>query len=352
MPDTKLAVILAGAVAKGAFEAGALEVLVERLPADTQIVSLVGASSGALNATVLASGIHAGKAREMTRTLSTLWQSEGGLGHIFHPSPANLIARRGISDQKRLRALLEEHVTPARTKQRLALKFILSPLSGRQLSGSHHDATCGAGTTYEAALRFSNRDFETADGLRRVFDAAVASAAFPVLFAPADADQGGQLGPCIDGGVVNNTPIKYAVEAGDVATVVIIAPTVAVVQPNEFDDVHGFDLVGHVSDMLINERLHRDLLSACETNRQLDALDALVTSGTLGADQLGAVKVALGIEKRRVLKLVNIRPSSPLPGNAFSGFLHRAQRNEYLAIGRQRAGEVLDGLGWRGASVS
>jgi NTE family protein len=346
MPDPKLAVILAGAVAKGAFEAGALGVLVERLPAAATIVSVVGASSGALNATMLASGIHSGRARAMMQTLATLWQSEGGLGHIFHPNPADLLARRGISDQKQLRALLEEHIVPAQRQQRVALKFILAPLSGR----AHRDPTGEAGTTYEATLRFANRDFETKAGLAHVFDAAVASAAFPVLFAPAD--PGGGLGPCIDGGVVNNTPIKYAVEEDDVATVIIIAPTVADVRPGEFDDAHGFDLIGHVSDMLINERLHRDLLSAYETNRHLSALDALVTSGKLSAEQLEEVKIAMGISGQKLLTFVNIRPTSPLPGNAFSGFLHRAQRDQYLAVGRQRATEVLDALGWPAARVS
>jgi hypothetical protein len=55
---TEAALILAGAVAKGAFHAGAISVLAEREVAVTRIVAT---SDGALNAAVLAAGIATGR---------------------------------------------------------------------------------------------------------------------------------------------------------------------------------------------------------------------------------------------------------------------------------------------------
>src|SRR5215468_7254604 len=52
--STPIAVVLAGAVAKGAFEAGAIRALAD---ADVQVLRVIGASSGALNGTVLAASV-------------------------------------------------------------------------------------------------------------------------------------------------------------------------------------------------------------------------------------------------------------------------------------------------------
>src|SRR4051812_44751881 len=62
------AVILAGAVAKGAFEAGALEVLAPHAEA-LRITRLVGASAGSLNASVFAVGLRARAEREVAKKL-------------------------------------------------------------------------------------------------------------------------------------------------------------------------------------------------------------------------------------------------------------------------------------------
>jgi NTE family protein len=336
----QLAVILAGAVAKGAFEAGVLEVLTEQLPADVKICRVVGASSGALNATLLASGVHAGKLREVTAALAKLWREEGGILNAFHLNLGDVVHLRGLSDQARLRALLQEHIQPIAGGQPIELKIVLAPLSGAAPSGG---TSSSFGTTYEAVLSFSQRDFESQAALNAVFDAAVASAAFPVLFAPARA---GTLGPCIDGGVVNNTPIKYAVEQSAVDTVVIIAPTVAEVAPGEFDPVTGGDLLGHVSDMLINERLHRDLKTASQVNDALTSLDALVSGGQLSIAQLVSVKQALGWSQSKQLRIIPIRPLAPLPGNSFSAFGSRPLRAQYVELGQARAHSVLDGMVW------
>src|SRR6185312_8365862 len=62
-------------------------------------------------------------------------------------------------------------------------------------------------TRYSELLSFPGEDFDTPAALERIFVAATASAALPVLFAPVDLPG---VGLCSDGGLVNNTPILAA----------------------------------------------------------------------------------------------------------------------------------------------
>jgi hypothetical protein len=59
-----------------------------------------------------------------------------------------------------------------------------------------------SGTTFEEVVAFSAETFDTRQGRANVARAALASAAFPVLYEPVEVRG---VGPCVDGGVVNNT---------------------------------------------------------------------------------------------------------------------------------------------------
>jgi len=329
MPGTKIAVILAGAVAKGAFEAGALDVLARR---DVRIVRIVGASSGSLNATLLASGICAGEAPEAASKLVQLWEDEATLTHVFDVNARDLLQLRGISDQDKLLRLLSSNVKPCPAPHAVGLRLVAAALNGA--AGTIGSAPA---TTYEHVFKFDERDFENDEGLARVFRAAAASASFPGAFAPFDPGDG--AGPCVDGGTVNNTPVKYALEGGGIDAIVVIAPTVQVAKA--VPDLRGPNLAGHLADMLINERLYRDLHEAEDVNRALRNLAEL----RLPQATLEQVKAALGWTNRKPLDIVSIRPLEPLPGNAFSGFANQAARKQYIAIGRDRAIAVL-GTRW------
>src|SRR4051812_31969664 len=105
-----IAVVLAGAVAKGAFEAGVIRALVR---ADVKIVRIVAASSGALNGTVLASSV---RNRDLVRgaeALVALWRDHAEWSEVFHASIRDVLKRDGVSDQKRLLALLRDHIRPS-----------------------------------------------------------------------------------------------------------------------------------------------------------------------------------------------------------------------------------------------
>src|SRR5262249_11302790 len=118
-----------------------------------------------------------------------------------------------------------------------------------------------AATTFESMRDFTTDDFASAAGLERVFTAAVASAALPLVFAPVEIDG---VGPCVDGGAVNNTPMKWALDGpiGDAIDAVVVVST-AVEQRTAAPDLAGLSLLaGHLANMLVEERLYRDLREA------------------------------------------------------------------------------------------
>jgi NTE family protein len=334
-----IAVVLAGAVAKGAFEAGVIQALART---DVKIARIVGASSGALNGTVLASAVRARNLVAGAEVLAGLWRDRAEWHEVFHASLRDIVKLDGLSDQQRLLGLLRDHVPPSQPAEPdpVNLRLIVAALHGYPGEIGERPAT-----TFEAICDFHGDDFGSRAGLDRVFSAAVASAAFPVMFAPVEVPG---VGPCVDGGLVNNTPMKWALDGKigtEIDAIVVISTSVEhrTVPPGE---LKALSLVGHLADMLIEERLYRDLREAEQTNASLGRLDQLVRQGALGAAQLDAVKDAIGWSKRRVVDIIPIRPTRELPGNAFAGFLNDEYRREYLDAGYLRALEVLGGRGW------
>src|SRR5207248_7311569 len=83
----KTAIILAGGVAKGGFEAGALEILSER---GIPVSHIVAASAGALNGVAYAAGVRAGRENEAAQRLTSLWINNGDWAHAFDFRPGDL----------------------------------------------------------------------------------------------------------------------------------------------------------------------------------------------------------------------------------------------------------------------
>lgn len=348
MTQKTIAVVLAGAVARGAFEAGVIRALAE---ADVRIVRIVAASSGALNGTLLASAVRNGNVQSAADALHALWLDHASWTEVFHAKLGDLVHGIGVSDQTKLLKLLRDHVVPSQPANPapISLRIMVAPLRGT--AGQIADQPA---TTYEAFQEFSSDDFATAARLEPMFAAATASAAFPVVFSPVELPG---LGPCIDGGTVNNTPIAHALESPDgsppdasqpdaspIDAIVVVSTSVEdATAPAE---LHGLGLIGHLAEMLIDERLYRDLHEAADVNRRLAALDQLVATGQLTAAQRALVVDAIGWTGRRQLELVRIRPVDEIPGNAFSGFFDRDVRADLLEAGYQRGQTVLSALGW------
>jgi NTE family protein len=334
------ALILAGAVAKGAFEAGALEVLAARGIGVRRIVS---ASAGSLNGAVFAAGLRIGRALDAARSLVELWTDHASWNDVFAPSAMALFGLRGLSRTDRVRAILEEQLArwlddpaapPTAARVPIELRLVVTLANGTvEALGPGH------ATTFERVLPFDGSALDDRDARQPLVAAAIASAAFPLVFVPVDLGPG--LGPAFDGGAVDNAPIHEAVHGTQVDRVFVVSTGPAEVPP--LPSFSGEALVNRLAEILIGERLFRDMADAFQTNASLRALDALVTDGTLTPAQLGRVRQSLGWSGLRPLEIVPIRPSRPLEGGPFSGFFSADTRRGYIEEGRRAAVVALDG---------
>jgi len=330
---SRTALVLAGAVTKGAFEAGALAAAHER---GLRFSRVVGASSGAINGACWASAIRAGREDEAAKALPNFWLNRANLGTL-DVSLGGIFRERGFSTGDKIAALLEEAVASwfSGVQHPSSLRVVITPLGGA-------DGKIGAApaTTYQRVLSFDDEDFDTRERRAEVFRAATASAAFPGAFVPVELPG---IGDCVDGGTVNNTPIKEAITGEEIDRIVVITthPLVTALPHEHFG---GLALVGRIGDILINERLFRDLKEAETVNGVLQSLDGLRADGTLDAAQLDKVKRAIGLETARRLEIIQVRPREELAGNSFSGFFSRKLRQAYIDAGRAAAEDVFRGL--------
>ncbi len=324
------AVILAGGVAKGAFEAGALEVLAGT---DIEISQLVATSSGALNGAFLAASIRAGKQRESAPRLVELWEDDATWLHSIHVDFKELLSRVALSDSDDLLALMRAEIEPLAGPEvnPVSLKLVVGLVQGVLGSIGAEPAT-----TYEHVLPFDEHSFESAAGREEVYQAVAASAAFPLLYAPIEI---AGVGPCCDGGAVNDTPVKLAIADG-ARRIFVIAPYPAIAAPTK--KLHGVDLFVHLIEVLIHERLYRDLHDAEQVNASVRRIKEMVARGMLSPDQARQV---LDVMDWNEVELIAIRPDEALPGNAFSGLFRRELRVGYVEAGRQAARAVLEELG-------
>jgi hypothetical protein len=179
--------------------------------------------------------------------LEELWIELGDFRGVFDVSLRALGHARGISTSAKVRALLEKFI-PARAGIRpIELAVVVTNLDGEvDLVGSE------LATTFERCLRFSGSDFASDEGLARVFEAVVASAAFPVVFEPVTMTIGARRVRCVDGGACNNTPIKYALGDGaDIDRIFIVAPFPSVQRASS--NIEGVALLSQLGDALVQE---------------------------------------------------------------------------------------------------
>ena len=327
-PRKKTAIVLAGAVANGAFEAGALDVVAAR---GFSITRVLGTSAGALSATLFARFVVAGEQAAGAARLVKLWTEDASWWRVLRPSLRGIVTLTGLSSQDGLLALLRRYVEPVRDPESDAeLRLVVTALKGEA------SAIDGApATTHEGVLSYGPDDFADRRRLEEVFRAAVASAAFPGAFVPAVAPR---YGRCSDGGLVNNTPLKHVLADG-VERVIVIVPAPRLSHEEAPADIGA--LVGRVADIIVQERLYRDLREAHQVNERLAALERL--RGRLDPALMDEVKAATGLAGARPLELIEIRPRKVAP-NPFAGFVLRSIREALIAEGREAARAALDAL--------
>lgn len=318
------AIVLPGAVARGAYEAGVLDALAQR---GVKINHIVATSSGALNGLAFAVGVRRGKEKQFAAELVNFWITKGCWKKSFNFRPWNFFTGRGISNQDCLRKLIKEivnHDQSPSPKHHVEFKVIVTPLNGVE---GYVGERCS--TTYEEILSFKDEDFDTEESLERIFDVVLAACAFPGLFSSVSIPK---LGKCVDGGVVNNAPISYAVENPNVHQVFVPIPFSSVMPKNDWKG--GFTLLNHLIAILINERLFRDLKNAHVINCQSLKLDEMVKEGFLNLEQAKRIRSDLSITPSAI---VEIRPRAHLNCSPFTAFFFRKEREDLVAEGRKAA---------------
>ena len=327
----RTALILAGAVAKGAFEAGVLDVLSQHLE-HIPIVRIVAASSGALNGSIYATGIRYGSEHLVAGRLVEMWLHDANWHNVLKVSPLDILHGVGVGTGQRLLPLMQAAVAslPIVHRKQVELELVLTALQGGvgNIDGQR-------ATTFEHVASFRDEHFDTELARAQVFHTALGSGAFPLLFAPVDVPG---VGLCSDGGVVNNTPIKRAIEGSGVERIIVVTPEPLNLPAPE--PLRGAKLVTQLAEILINERLYRDLRDAEAINGYLSKLDELADQ-RVPLDVIEKVKAIFGWVP---LEIVQIRPPRPLDGSAFSAFSNTAQLRGYVAAGREAATAALSTL--------
>jgi NTE family protein len=224
VPRKHVALVVAGAVARGAYEAGALAQLLPALEARGERPRiLMGTSSGALNAAFLASRAHL-SATDATSELLDLWKNIDPES-VFRFGPLKMLgaigrARRGLVVTKPLERTIREALgEPDQIAANLrrgkldALAVVATPAG-----------TCRSTVFVQkrASLGLPSQDDrkgidyeEPTSGI--TVDHLMASAAVPVAFPPVRID--GRW--FVDGGVRLNAPIKPALKLGADAVAIV-----------------------------------------------------------------------------------------------------------------------------------
>jgi predicted acylesterase/phospholipase RssA len=320
------AIVLAGAASMGAFTAGALSVLSEpevQQRQGLQIRRVVGVSAGALNGAYYAAAIHAGAEASAGSQLTELWLDDATFLRVFDFSVGDIAALRGVSNDRKVVARLRQQIQPTASRQPVELRLVITNAEGETVQIGGRPAT-----TFESVQRFTSADFETQASLERLFVAVAASSALPVAFAPVPIELGGQASHGLDGGLVNDTPLGHALDGAlEIDRVFVVVPFPRVrARPAQ---LQGLALAARLLDIIVDERLVRDLRHATHLNHVLEKLPSLIPD----ADVREELLEALHWSGRRLVRIVEIRPDEELAGNGLSGLASRELRQQYIGAG-------------------
>ncbi|MDH5674782.1 MAG: patatin-like phospholipase family protein [Myxococcales bacterium] len=333
-------IVLSGGGARGAYEAGVVQGLMEVLqPSVRPFDVLCGTSVGALNATYLAAHAHlpdmgASGLVEHWRELDVAthlrldlrgllgWKRDWG-GHEKEQLPK--LVGRSLLDARALETIVRDYVPWEQLHDNIdsgrVRSVVVSALhiaSGRTTIF----AELAKGTSFTAS-----RDPRRMPRLTRLeADHVLASAAIPLLF---PARRVGNDFYC-DGGVRFNTPIAPAIRCGAQRLVVVSLLSQengSGPQAPVGDRIHAYNspvfLIGKVLNALLLDPLHYDLQVLDRFNRMISALQTALPPDELEAVQR-VIRESRGLPYRRIETLV-FRPSRDV------GHMARERANELQA---------------------
>lgn len=295
-PPRRVSVVVAGAGARGGYEAGVLSVLVPRLRrAGVDTVRFVGTSAGAINATIFAALSHLPPDEQAQRALQ-VWR-DITVGDVFR-SPAlglpGLVGRAtgqllGIPGVQ-LTDLLD--TSPLHHTARTAIDWNMlrrdideerATLAVVATSGADNRTVVFVDRADPAPLPLPD-DERPIDYVATEITAehVLASAAIPVVFPPVHVSDPPQwAGWYLDGGIRLNAPLKPAIALGTDAIVVVAThPVVDAVPPAPANDLRPDvdDVIVRLMDAALVDRMIEDVRTLAKVNTLVAATGSATTT--------------------------------------------------------------------------
>ncbi|NND73171.1 MAG: DUF3376 domain-containing protein [Rhodothermales bacterium] len=326
MPKTrKIALILAGGVSLGAYQAGVITEILHALDVinrrrndsgDSPIVLdvITGASAGSMTAALIAR-IMLCDFEARRGHLRDAWVEDIDILRLLVNIPGNALLSKDVIWEIANRYILRDEDLPRDNRasfapEKLRLSFTLSNMHGIDYAIpnlSRDDGTSFASTFFSDVGRFEVSDANLDDSLywKTIVEAAMASGNFPIVFQPqpvtrfaADykgsvqeeegffGDSGRALS-FLDGGMFNNEPLREAVHLASSVDGGPIDPTrlFILVDPNVNQSRHAAEvlpddplekIVGRMADMVRGESTARDWLRTTQINVELSWRDQLL----------------------------------------------------------------------------
>ncbi|EIV92612.1 patatin-like phospholipase family protein [Frankia sp. QA3] len=227
-----LGIVIAGAAARGAYAAGALAHLAPTIKSYERVV-IVGTSSGAVNAALLAQSAH-DVPQKIAADLTDAWRKIDSR-KVFNPILSALtLARRApgfffspritsIADTAPLRRTAQDLYRPGQVAQNVSKGYpeavgVVATLCQQDGTGGRSRVFLHSNSPAPQVAAGGALDYvRTPLNYKHV----IASSAIPVFFPPEKIDTQGAAGFYIDGGVRLNTPIKPVLDLGATRVMII-----------------------------------------------------------------------------------------------------------------------------------
>lgn len=279
-PRDRIAVVLSGGGAKGAFQVGVLDVLVTRRGLDARIFG--GTSTGSIQAV--------GGAQNDIPKLLDIWTSIRSANDIYKKRFGGLLfsavfGKDSLYKPDGLRQKLTAFIDPAR------------------LRGTGKSLVIGAVGLQKGDFRIIREtDLD-------IVDAVLASSAVPLAFPPVRQ----QVQQWVDGGVLNVTPLDSVMELNPSAVIVVLAsPLAGIVETKDFGNL--IDIAKRATSIMSNEVTREDLVRAIFITDLLRAkkeLHETLQASGLPAPTQDAIMAPLNriLAKYRAVPILTIEPS-------------------------------------------
>ncbi|MEB3300128.1 MAG: patatin-like phospholipase family protein [Candidatus Sericytochromatia bacterium] len=381
----KVALVLTGGVAKGAYEAGVIQALAER-----QVIPdvIVGISAGAINGTFAASAIAYGNFRPevVAEDLCWLWEHKVNARNLYdgghraqdvdvaHRSLASLFGRLGIDPLRRqylprigwdtlvafeklvrgdfsslishdfLQSLLDSRLFPVPDVVReVTLSVVTTNLQGATVMTAGDDIDARFSHYEDFRWRKMSRA-EWDEFIPRLSDRILASSSFPFVFPPRRIDhEDGAHRLHVDGGMMDCAPVGRAIRMDPEVDTVLVSLGSTILGEDLEMEASLPNMIARVMTIMAGRFIIANYRKVIRVNRQLEALAPFLERDNRGKarrtrknEELCKAAGFRGLDdflSRRVVRLIPISPPGGLTGGVFDGFFKPALLREYIAQG-------------------